>query len=101
MDKIRSSVAVSPGLEEPIRAELFGVERLEQHAESLAAAQIITGDLRRGRLLTPRALVNGRVLVKSYRSLALAIGEEKTTTPAPEWVGDDFHRVAAQASEVA
>jgi hypothetical protein len=25
--------------EEPIRAELFGVERLEQHAESLAAAQ--------------------------------------------------------------
>src|SRR5213083_408515 len=26
----------SPG-EEPIRAELFGIERLEQHAESLAA----------------------------------------------------------------
>jgi cyclic beta-1,2-glucan synthetase len=25
--------------EEPIRAELFGIERLEQHAESLAAAQ--------------------------------------------------------------
>jgi hypothetical protein len=28
-----------PPLEEPIRAELFGIERLEQHAESLAAAQ--------------------------------------------------------------
>jgi hypothetical protein len=27
-----------PVLEEPIRAELFGIERLEQHAESLAVA---------------------------------------------------------------
>jgi hypothetical protein len=26
-------------IEEPIRAELFGIERLEQHAESLAIAQ--------------------------------------------------------------
>jgi hypothetical protein len=29
-------------LEPPIRAELFSVERLEQHAESLAIAQRIT-----------------------------------------------------------
>jgi hypothetical protein len=28
-------------LEEPIRAELFGIERLEQHADSLATAQRI------------------------------------------------------------
>jgi len=27
---------------QPVREELFGVERLEQHAESLAAAQPIT-----------------------------------------------------------
>ena len=31
--------AVFPEHEEPIRAELFSVERLEQHAETLAAAQ--------------------------------------------------------------
>ena len=30
--------------QELIRSELFGIERLEQHAESLAAAQRITGD---------------------------------------------------------
>jgi len=29
--------------EDPIRAELFGIERLEQHAESLAAAQRVGG----------------------------------------------------------
>jgi cyclic beta-1,2-glucan synthetase len=31
---------------EPIRAELFSVERLEQHAESLAAAQAIAPNSR-------------------------------------------------------
>jgi len=33
--------APSP-IEEPIRAELFGIERLEQHAESLAAVERTT-----------------------------------------------------------
>ena len=89
-----------PELEEPIRAELFGVERLEQHAESLAAAQIIAGDLRRGRLLTPRVLENGRVLVKSYRTIARAIREEKTITPAAEWLVDNFHIVDEQLREI-
>jgi cyclic beta-1,2-glucan synthetase len=36
------AIAASSHLEEPIRAELFGAERLEQHAESLAAADRIT-----------------------------------------------------------
>ena len=38
--------------EQPIRAELFGVERLEQHAASLAAAQETKSG--RGRRLLPR-----------------------------------------------
>ena len=97
---IRSSTTLDPELEEPIRAELFGVERLEQHAESLAAAQTITGDSRRGRLLTPRVLENGRVLVKSYRTIARAIREEKTITPAAEWLVDNFHIVDEQLREI-
>src|SRR5439155_4516156 len=48
--------------EEPIRAELFGVERLEQHAESLAAAQPVMSELEKGRRLLPRVEDNGRVL---------------------------------------
>src|ERR1044071_7267379 len=97
---VRSSTTLDPELEEPIRAELFGVERLEQHAESLAAAQIITGDLRRGHLLTPRVLENGRVLVESYRTIARAIREEKTITPAAEWLVDNFHIVDEQLREI-
>src|SRR5690349_9926237 len=100
MHMVRSPTTLDPELEEPIRAELFGVERLEQHAESLAAAQIVDGDLRRGRLLTPRVLENGRVLVESYRTIARAIREEKTITPAAEWLVDNFHIVDEQLREI-
>jgi hypothetical protein len=44
MDTVQSCVTLKSEPEEPIRAELFGVERLEQHAESLAVAQTVTGD---------------------------------------------------------
>jgi hypothetical protein len=49
-----SPLVVFPEHEEPIRAELFSVERLEQHAESLAAAQTVTETIGEGRPLLPR-----------------------------------------------
>ena len=36
----------------PLRGELFGIERLEEHARSLAAAQTVTSGRSRGRGLT-------------------------------------------------
>ncbi|OYT19935.1 MAG: hypothetical protein CCU26_09175, partial [Nitrospira sp. UW-LDO-01] len=95
-----SPLAKRVELEEPIRAELFGVERLEQHAVSLAAAQVVTADARVGRLLTPRVLDNGRVLVKSYQAIARTIHEEKTITPAAEWFVDNFHIIDEQLREI-
>ncbi|MDH4154218.1 MAG: hypothetical protein OEV01_10580, partial [Nitrospira sp.] len=95
-----STVAPRVELEEPIRAELFGVERLEQHAASLAAAQVVTDDARVGRLLTPRVLDNGRVLVKSYQAIARTIHDEKTITPAAEWFVDNFHIIDEQLREI-
>src|SRR5712691_2274394 len=80
-------------LEEPIRAELFGVERLEQHAESLAAAQQVLGGSVRGRPLLPRVQDNGRVLRETYRAVAAAIREERSIVPAAEWLVDNFHIV--------
>jgi hypothetical protein len=35
--KVRAEASALSALDEPIRAELFSSERLEQHAESLAA----------------------------------------------------------------
>src|SRR5689334_10540925 len=97
---VRSPTTLDPELEEPIRAELFGVERLEQHAASLAVAQVVTDDARVGRLLTPRVLENGRVLLASYRAIAHTIRDEKTITPAAEWFVDNFHIVDEQLREI-
>ena len=50
----------------PILAELFSVERLEQHAGTLATAQAITDTPRRGRPVGPRIAENGHVLLDAY-----------------------------------
>jgi len=87
-------------LEEPIRAELFGVERFEQHAESLAAAQPVVSGSVRGRPLLPRVQDNGRVLRETYRAVARAIREERSIVPAAEWFVDNFHIVDEQLREI-
>ena len=86
--------------EETIRGELFSVERLEQHAENLAAAQGVLEDLGEGRPLLPRVLENGRVLLEYYRATASAIQQESTITPASEWLVDNFYIVEEQLREI-
>jgi len=87
-------------IHEPIRAELFSVERLEQHAQSLAAAQAVTTDSDDGRPLIPRVAENGRVLLEYYRATAKAIQEEHAITPAAEWLVDNFYIVEEQLREI-
>jgi len=86
--------------EETIRAELFSVERLEQHAESLAAAQLVVTAPEEGRPLIPRVLENGRVLLEYYRATARAIQHEQAITPAAEWFVDNFYIVEEQLREI-
>src|SRR4030095_2369366 len=86
--------------EDPIRAELFGIERLEQHAESLAAAQAVMRGGGRGRVFLQPVEQNGRVLRESYRVIANAIREERAITPAAEWLVDNFHVVDEQLREI-
>src|SRR5438093_637845 len=86
--------------EDPIRAELFSIERLEQHAESLAAAQRVLRQSGRGRRLLQRVEHNGRVLRESYRVIANTIREERAITPAAEWLVDNFHVVDEQLREI-
>ena len=86
--------------EERICAELFGIERLEQHAESLASAQPITTRSNTGRRLATRLRENGRVLLDTYRVIAVAIREERSITPAAEWLVENFHIVEEQIREI-
>ena len=85
---------------EPIRAELFGMERLEQHAESLAAAERTSGRPSKGRDLLPRVRDNGRVLLTSYHDIVEAVGAKSEITLAEEWFLDNFHVVDEQLREI-
>jgi len=86
--------------EEPIREELFSVERLEQYAAELAAEHTVSSEVKRGRLLLPRLDENGRELIAVYRELADAIRSEHTVSPAAEWLVDNFHIVEEQLREI-
>ncbi|HXD22915.1 MAG TPA: protein ndvB, partial [Gemmatimonadaceae bacterium] len=87
-------------LEDPIRSELFGVERLEQHAASLAAAQNVTMGGAPQRALLPRVEENGGVLRAANRAIAAALREERWITPAAEWLVDNFFVVDEQLREI-
>ncbi|MGZ5059948.1 MAG: GH36-type glycosyl hydrolase domain-containing protein, partial [Methylobacter sp.] len=96
----RSHVRVEhPGGEEPIRFELFSIERLEQHAVSLAQAQKV-GRRKEGRKLLPRVHDNARVLLDTYKAVAKAVREQHAITPAAEWLLDNFHVIEAQISDI-
>ena len=86
--------------EEPLHGELFSVERLEQHAESLAAAQNISTDPAEGKRLIPRVAENGRLLLDYYQATAAAIQREQIIAPAAQWLVDNFYIVEEQLREI-
>lgn len=86
--------------DQPILAELFSVERLEEHSRSLAVAQAVTDTPHRGLDVHSPIADNGRVLVESYRALTRAINDERSITPAAEWLVDNFPIVDEQLREI-
>ena len=91
------------GLPDPelaIRSELFSVERLEQHAETLAVAQQVTADPQRGAPLRARLEDNGQVLLAAYRTFAASVSQEQEVPQTAAWLVDNFHVVDEQLREV-
>src|SRR3984885_10720521 len=86
--------------EELVRAELFGSERLEQHAASLAAAQGVTQRRSARRSLGALLKDNESVLLAAYRTIGAAVGEGRSVTPAAEWLLDNYHLVEEQIREI-
>lgn len=99
-----------------IRSELFGAERLEHHALSLAAAQEIVmprgawANLRaaiainpsppRVQPLTARVRDNSAFLLEAYRACARAVQAGRPIAPAAEWLLDNFHLVEQQLRQI-
>ena len=86
--------------QEPIREELFSIERLEDHARSLAVAQIVSVRPTKGRPLARRLAANRAVLLDAYRSAVKAINDGRAITPASEWLVDNYHLVEKQIHEI-
>ncbi len=84
----------------PIRQELFGVERLEQHAQSLAADQAVTASPPRVLSLHARLDENAGVLLAAYRASAAELESGRNVVPAAEWLLDNYHLVEAQIREI-
>ena len=87
-------------IEPPIRAELFSIERLEQHAESLAVAQSVVAGPQRGLPLDRRLRENTRVLGDAYHTIINALHRHQPITPAAEWLVDNYHVVEEQIRDI-
>jgi cyclic beta-1,2-glucan synthetase len=85
---------------EAIREELFSVERMEEHARSLAAAQAVTARPSKGRPLLGRLADNERVLLNAHRAIAKAIDEGHAITPAAQWLVDNYHVIERQIRDI-
>ncbi|MGE0114324.1 MAG: glucoamylase family protein [Steroidobacteraceae bacterium] len=83
-----------------VRAELFSIERLEQHAITLAVAQTVANKRQVRNSLQARLRDNEAALLAAYRAIAGAVGEGHAVTPAAEWLIDNYHLVEAQTRQI-
>src|SRR6185503_8110431 len=80
--------------EAPLRAELFNLEQLTNHARTLAAEHhIIKGD--GGSRLLDRLEQNERVL-RAFNRATLEVDQSRRVTPAAEWLLDNFYLIEEQ-----
>ena len=83
-----------------LHGELFSIERLDEHARSLAAAQPVAAGRSRGHQLADRLAVNAAFLVQANRAIAETVANGHHTTPAAEWLADNYHLVDMQIREI-
>ena len=85
---------------EPVRSELFGVARFEQHGRSLGVSH------RAGRAgfgqatFYPRLQSNIRSLRAAYQYIAVEAHDGHDVSPAAEWLFDNFHLIESQLREI-
>ncbi|ROM89664.1 glycosyl transferase [Pseudomonas brassicacearum] len=84
----------------PVREALFGIERLEQHAASLAVAQRVTPRPPAVLSLHVRLDDNAAILLAAYRASAAELESGQSVVPAAEWLLDNYHIVEEQIREI-
>ena len=89
-----------PGGNEPIRAELYGLESLEAHARALAEACRVAPTPRARQPLLERLTRNERILVGTHRRIAALAARKEPLGPDAEWLLDNFYVVEEVLREV-
>src|SRR5712691_5894123 len=84
----------------PIRAEVFGVERLEEHARSWAQQDRILPSAQRGLRLLARLNDNARVLFAAQKRFSAVVREGQPLSPSAEWLLDNFYIVQEQLRQI-
>ncbi len=78
---------------QPIRAELFGVERFREHAVSLANSQLTTKDSIAVQSVVERLKQDAAALADAYKELCATVKDGIPITPAAEWLIDNYHLI--------
>ncbi|MFN3437214.1 MAG: GH36-type glycosyl hydrolase domain-containing protein [Acidovorax sp.] len=85
---------------DPLRAEVFGIARFEEHGRHLGASHE-AGKAPFGRTtFYPRLQSNIRALRGAYRYIFDASHDEHAVSPAAEWLFDNFHLIESQLKEI-
>ncbi|MET0985853.1 MAG: glycosyl transferase, partial [Steroidobacteraceae bacterium] len=79
---------------------MFSIERLEEHAASLARSQPVSAKPLDRRSLNGRLSENQSVLLTAYRSIAAAVSGGGSITPAAEWLLDNYHLIEEQIRKI-
>jgi cyclic beta-1,2-glucan synthetase len=87
-------------IDEPISAELYSTERLEQHAENLARQQEVDPRPNSGVALHRRLRDNAAVLQNAYQTLVADSRIGKAFSPAAEWLVDNYYIVDEHVSAI-
>lgn len=84
----------------PVRSEIFGVERLEAHARTLALAQALAPHtVGRHHPLSKRLKENGTFLRSADVEISDAILAGRSQTPAAQWLVDNYALIDMQIRE--
>src|SRR5688572_23081756 len=78
----------------PLRAELFGVDQLARHAESLAASHHV--EVRGGSNELLACLERNEEILREFNHSTLAVDPARRITPAAEWLLDNFYLIEEQ-----
>jgi cyclic beta-1,2-glucan synthetase len=89
-----------PGEAGPIRAEVFGLERLDALARSLAGSLVLAPAARASSPLLGRFEDNGRALVRAHRRIVADDAPREGRGLDAEWLADNFHIVEDVLREV-